>query len=223
MRLTPARARWSIRRCAVRESCQGELGRGTTRLCTTSTAHRATSASLVCRKRSNEYDASWWTQHEQQKAARKEKDKDKEKAPQAQTELKQAELEPRGPVVRAGYFEADIEARAVYPIYWPGEPRMLLRATWFVVSPGQQRTLIPLPHPLACTLEKAWLNRCEDTLGCCAQHWLAAPPQGLQNHAESAPNMYHRASRTLTQHAPPECVSLTQCVLLQSIRSNQLE
>jgi hypothetical protein len=71
----------------------------------------------------------------------------------------QAGLEPRGPVVRAGYFEADIASRQLYPIYWPAPPHMLMRGTWFVEAPGQQRALIPLPHSLASVLEKAWQDR----------------------------------------------------------------
>jgi hypothetical protein len=79
--------------------------------------------------------------------------------PPSAREPKQAELEPRGPVVRAGYFEADIKARSVYPIYWPGVPSVLIRGTWFVVSSAQGRNLIPVPHSIARKLENAWQDR----------------------------------------------------------------
>lgn len=106
-----------------------------------------------CRKHAGEYDECWL----QQQAAFMEARKDKA-TPPAAPEPKQAELEPRGPVLRAGYFEADIKARTVYPVYWPGEQSTLIRGTWFVVS-SQGRNLIPLPHPLACKLEHAWQTR----------------------------------------------------------------
>lgn len=71
----------------------------------------------------------------------------------------QADLEPCGPVVRSGYYEADIAGRRVYPIYWPEAPRMLMRGTWFVQTPGQQNTLLPLPHSMASKLEDAWQQK----------------------------------------------------------------
>lgn len=102
----------------------------------------------------SEYDECWLQQQEACKQARK------EKSPPPAPEPKQAELEPRGPVVRAGYFEADIKARSVYPVYWPGDQSTLMRGTWFVVSSAQGRNLIPLPHQFACKLEQAWQTRC---------------------------------------------------------------
>ena len=107
-----------------------------------------------CRKHASEYDEQWMQQQEAAMAAKKGK-----ASPPAALEPKQAELEPRGPVVRAGYFEADIKARTVYPVYWPGEQSTLIRGTWFVLS-SQGRNLMPLPHPVVRKLEQAWQTRC---------------------------------------------------------------
>lgn len=109
---------------------------------------------FLYRKHAAEYNKCWLQQQEALKRAKL------DKSPPLPAEPKQAELEPRGPTVRAGYFEADIKARSLYPIYWPAEPSSLMRGTWFVVSSSQGRNLIPLRHPLACKLEQAWQDRC---------------------------------------------------------------
>lgn len=126
--------------------------------------------SSFCRKHVSLYDQCWQEQDEAFQQARKDKS-----APPA-PELKQAELEPRGPALRAGYFEADIKARSVYPVYWPGEPSTLIRGTWFVVSSTQGRNLIPLPHPFACKLEQAWQTRYVQYLYLATVHRCAHSP-----------------------------------------------
>lgn len=108
----------------------------------------------VYRKNAERYDKEWWLQHKQTMAGGKAK-LDSGPIP----DEVQADLEPCGPVVRSGYYEADIAGRRVYPIYWPEAPRMLMRGTWFVQTPGQQNTLLPLPHSMASKLEDAWQQK----------------------------------------------------------------
>lgn len=113
----------------------------------------------VRRKNAKRYDKVWSQQHEDIAEFPKPKaDAD------AVVDEAQADLEPCGPVVRSGYYEADIASRRVYPIYWPEAPRMLMRGTWFVQAPGQQNTLVPLPHNMASKLEEAWQQRCTPPL-----------------------------------------------------------
>lgn len=110
------------------------------------------------RKNAKRYDKQWWQQHEDIRDAPKNK-----LDPASALDEVQADLEPCGPVVRSGYYEADIASRRVYPIYWPEAPRMLMRGTWFVQTPGQQNTLIPLPHSMARKLEEAWQQKYAST------------------------------------------------------------
>jgi hypothetical protein len=55
-------------------------------------------------------------------------------------------------------MEASLRRRLLYPIYWPAEPRCLLRGTWFVET-GQDKGWLPLLHPVATALETQWQLR----------------------------------------------------------------
>ena len=122
--------------------------------CASAADSKAFSAAHLCRKNPARYDKEWRQQHEDVMDSLPAKPTT---APAA--EEMQADLEPCGPVVRSGYYEADIASRRVYPVYWPEAPRMLMRGTWFVQAPGQQNTLIPLPHSIASKLEEAWQQK----------------------------------------------------------------
>eukprot|EP00892_Ulva_mutabilis_P006366 jgi/Ulvmu1/4100/UM019_0079.1 len=119
----------------------------------------------IYRKDPTRYEKEWWQQHDAVMANLPHK----AAAVPAPAET-QADLEPCGPVVRSGYYEADLANRRVYPIYWPEAPRMLMRGTWFVQAPGQQNTLIPLPHCIACKLEDAWQHKKFDSTQMTSDH-----------------------------------------------------
>ena len=110
-----------------------------------------------CRKRAEELDSLWWAQHHATISEHGEKGHKPADAPAP--EAMQADLEPAGPTVQAGYVEASLEHRRIYPIYWPGAARALVRGTWFMEL-GQGKGWVPLPHPVAATLEIRWQQRC---------------------------------------------------------------
>lgn len=70
----------------------------------------------------------------------------------------QADLEPAGPIVQAGYMEADLTKRLLYPIYWSGNSYTLWRGTWFMET--DKGKITPLPHIFATQLEWHWQNKC---------------------------------------------------------------
>lgn len=107
---------------------------------------------VLRRKDAVRIDEAWWqAEHTAAPAGKDAVDPEK---------LYQADLEPRGPAVKAGDWEADLKERRLYPIYWEGEPRMLLRGTWFVQTSIKSDTWLPLPHGLVLQLEHAWQSRC---------------------------------------------------------------
>jgi hypothetical protein len=110
-----------------------------------------------CRKQAARLNAAWWAEHH---ATMEELGRTKARAPDiASIPEAQADLEPAGPVVQGGYMEASLDRRITYPIYWPAQPRALLRGTWFVES-ARGKGWLPLPHPVAATLEARWQQRC---------------------------------------------------------------
>jgi hypothetical protein len=100
-------------------------------------------------------NALWDEQHNIEVALRA--DKASKTGTAAELLVMQADLEPAGPVVQAGYMEADLKQQLLYPIYWPGEAHSLLRGTWFAeVDKGK---VIPLPHGFATKLELHWQEK----------------------------------------------------------------
>eukprot|EP00892_Ulva_mutabilis_P010414 jgi/Ulvmu1/7745/UM039_0053.1 len=75
----------------------------------------------------------------------------------------QADLEPRGPILRDGFFEANVAACQMYPIYWQDQPRALIRGTWFMEAASLKGRLLPLPHAAALVLEHAWQSGAFDS------------------------------------------------------------
>ena len=111
----------------------------------------------VCRKNARHYSTAWWQQHRAAYEQLSDRSAQRDAAA-CEERIVQAELDPAGPIVRAGYLEADLEKRTLTPVYWPGAMRTLLRATWFVEM-DRAKPLVPLPHPIAATLERHFRNR----------------------------------------------------------------
>ena len=131
------------------------------------------------RKSAAKLDAAWWAAH---LATCAEVASGGRKVLDAPVAAQQADLSPKGPTVQAGYMETDLTRRIMYPIYWPGEPRALLRATWYVeVAPG--KGWAPLPHPIASTLESRWQQRCASPCCRARSHVLSGCVHSLQRAA----------------------------------------
>lgn len=109
---------------------------------------------VLHRKHPEQYIAEWRRSHDERLAHLTEADQSGKFA------SVQADLEPQGPILRDGFFEANVRACHMYPIYWKDQPRALLRGTWFVEAGGLKRALLPLPCAAALVLEHAWQSGC---------------------------------------------------------------
>lgn len=109
---------------------------------------------LLHRKHPEEYTADWKREHKERLAQLT------EGVQSDKFTSVQADLEPQGPILRDGFFEANVSICHMYPVYWQDPPRALLRGTWFVEAGGLKRVLLPLPHAAASVLERAWQSGC---------------------------------------------------------------
>lgn len=122
--------------------------------------HSHTASHVLRRKHHDEYCAEWTRRHEELLTQQQALSQSGTLAPV------QADLEPLGPVLMDGFFEANVSACQMYPIYWQDQPRLLVRGTWFVEAGASKTCLLPLPHAAALVLERAWHSGCASGCDC---------------------------------------------------------